>query len=157
MSLGACFGPMQEMGMNFKHRGIVDCRQKHWDAWFLNSSKSKTRLKFMKLGMLSWCGINMPWYKICPIWGRFEYMLLTNLSFSQQAWWFSVGNVHRCGRNDIHYVLLLSIFFSCQRRTTGVLCSFFWFSGFVLTFLGINWVFNAFQVNNSNLNYMHML
>ena len=27
MSLGACLGPMQEMGMNFKHRGTVDCRQ----------------------------------------------------------------------------------------------------------------------------------
>ena len=61
---------------------------KHWDAWFLNSSKSKTRLKFMKLGMLSWSGINMTWYKFCPIWGRFGYMLLTNQSFSQQAWWF---------------------------------------------------------------------
>ena len=29
---------------------------KRWDAWFLNSSKSKTCLKFMKLGMLSWNG-----------------------------------------------------------------------------------------------------
>ena len=28
VSLGACLGPMQEMGMNFKHRGTVDCRQK---------------------------------------------------------------------------------------------------------------------------------
>ena len=36
----------------------------------------------MKLGMLSWSGINMPWYKFCPIWGRFGYMLLTNRSFS---------------------------------------------------------------------------
>ena len=27
MSLGACLGPMQVMGMNFKHRGTVDCRQ----------------------------------------------------------------------------------------------------------------------------------
>ena len=27
VSLGACFGPMQEMGMNFKHQGTVDCRQ----------------------------------------------------------------------------------------------------------------------------------
>ena len=27
VSLGACLGPMQEMGMNFKHRGTVDCRQ----------------------------------------------------------------------------------------------------------------------------------
>ena len=31
--------------------------------------------------------------------------------------------------------------FSCQHRTTGVLCDF---SGFVWTFLCINWVFNAF-------------
>ena len=34
---------------------------KHWDAWFLNSRKSNTHLKFMKLGMLSWSGINMQW------------------------------------------------------------------------------------------------
>ena len=27
VSLGACLGPMQEMGMNFKHRGTVDCWQ----------------------------------------------------------------------------------------------------------------------------------
>ena len=27
----------------------------------------------MKLGMLSWSGINMPWYKFCPIWGRFGH------------------------------------------------------------------------------------
>ena len=27
VSLGACLGPMQEMGMNFKHQGTVDCRQ----------------------------------------------------------------------------------------------------------------------------------
>ena len=40
------------------HRWLL---AKHWDAWFLNSSKSKTRLKFMKLGMLWWSGINMPW------------------------------------------------------------------------------------------------
>ena len=26
-TLGACLGPMEEMGMNFKHRGTVDCRQ----------------------------------------------------------------------------------------------------------------------------------
>ena len=43
---------------------------KHWDAWFLNSSKSKTRLKFMKLVMLSWSGINMPCYKILSYLGQ---------------------------------------------------------------------------------------
>ena len=31
------------------------------DTWFLNSSKSKTCLKFMKLGILSSSGINMSW------------------------------------------------------------------------------------------------
>ena len=70
---------------------------KHWGAWFLNSSKSKTHLKFMKLGMLSCSGTNMPWYRFCPIWGMFGYMLLTNRSFSQQAWWFSIGNVPPLG------------------------------------------------------------
>ena len=63
MSLGACLGPMQEMGMNFNHQGTVGCQQNIEIPGFLNSSKSKTRLKFMKLGMLSWCGINMLWYK----------------------------------------------------------------------------------------------
>ena len=27
VSFSACLGPMQEMGMNFKHQGTVDCRQ----------------------------------------------------------------------------------------------------------------------------------
>ena len=27
VSMGACLGPMQEMGMIFKHQGTVDCRQ----------------------------------------------------------------------------------------------------------------------------------
>ena len=84
---------------------------KHWDAWFLNSSKYKTRMKFMKLGMLSWSGINMPWYKFCPIWGRFGYMLLTNRSFSQQAWWFSVGNVPPLGTKRYPLPLIAFNFF----------------------------------------------
>ena len=37
------------------------------------------------------------------------------------------------------------ICFSCQRRTTRVLCYFLWFLGFVWTFLCIKWVFNAFM------------
>ena len=35
--------------------------------------------------------------------------------------------------------------FSCQHSTTGVSYEFFYFSGFVWTFLCINWVFNAFM------------
>ena len=119
--------------------------RKHWDSWFLNSSKSKTRLKFMKLGMLSWNGINMPWYKFCPIWGRFGYMLLSNRSFSQQAWWFSVGTVPPLGAKRYPLPLIPVIFFSCQHRTTGVLCEFLLFLWFVWTFLCINWVLNAFM------------
>ena len=93
---------------------------------FLNSSKSKTRLKFMKLGMLSWSGINMPWYKFCPFWGRFGYMLLTKRSFSQQAWWFSVGKHPTFGDETISIAsYCFQFFFSCQHRPIGVLCEFF--------------------------------
>ena len=56
---------MQEMGMNFKHQGTVDCG-KTLRYLVLNYRKSKTRLKFMKLGMLSWSGIDMPWYCFVP-------------------------------------------------------------------------------------------
>ena len=40
---------MQEMGMNFKYQGTVDCRQNIEIPIFLNSSKSTTRMKFMNL------------------------------------------------------------------------------------------------------------
>ena len=59
MSLVACLDPMQEMVMNVKHPATVT-RPQTLRYMVLNSSKSKTRLKFMKLGMLSWSGINMP-------------------------------------------------------------------------------------------------
>ena len=48
-------------GNEFQTPGHRWLPEKHWDAWFLNSSKSKTCLKFMKLGMLSWRGINILW------------------------------------------------------------------------------------------------
>ena len=132
-------------GNEFQTPGHRWLPAKHWDAWFLNSSKSKTRLKFMKLGMLSWSGINMPWQKICPIWGRFGYKLLTNQSFSQQAWWFRYGTCHLWGRNDIRCLLFL-LKFSTVTIEQKEYCVYFWnFSGFVWTFLCINWVFDAFM------------
>ena len=128
--LGCMLRSHARNGNEFQTPGHRWLPAKHWDAWFLNSSKSKTRLKFMKLGMLSWSGINMPWYKFCPIWGRFGYMLLTNRSFSQQAWWFSVGNVRPLGTKRYPLPLIaFQIFFSCQDRTTGVLCQFLGFFG----------------------------
>ena len=133
-------------GNEFKTPGLRWLLVKHWDASFLNASKSKTRLKFMKLGMLSWSGINMSWYKFCPIWGRFGYMFLTNRSFSQEAWWFSVGNVPPLGTK--RYPLPLSAFnyFSRVDIEQQECCvNFCDFSGFLWTFLCINWVFNAFM------------
>ena len=132
-------------GNEFQTPGHRWLPAKHWHAWFLNSSKSKTRLKFMKLGMLSWSGISMPWYKFCLIWGRFGYILLTNRSFSQQAWWFSIGNVPPLGTKRYPLPLIAFIFFSCEHITTGVLCEFLWFFGVRLDILCINWVFNAFM------------
>ena len=119
--------------------------RKHWDTWFLNSSKSKARLKFMKLGMLSWSGINMSWLNFCPIWGRFGDILLTNQSFSQQVRWFRYGTSYLLGRNDIILHLLDSNFFPSVNIEQQESCVNFWhFSGFAWTFLYINWVFYAF-------------
>ena len=133
-------------GNEFQTPGHRWLPAKHWDAWFLNSSKSKTRLKFMKLGMLSWSGINTPWYKFCPIWGRFGYMLLTNRSFSQQAWWFSVGNVPPLWTKQYPLPLIAVKLFSRVNIEQQECCvNFCDFSGFVWTFLCINWVFNAFM------------
>ena len=99
-------------GNKFQTPGHRWLPAKHWDAMFLNSRKSKTRLEFMKLGMLSRSGINLSWYKFCPIWGRFGYMLLTNRSISQQAWWFSVGNIPPLGTKRYQLPLIAFKFFS---------------------------------------------
>ena len=128
--LGCMLRSHARYGNEFQTPGHRRLLAKRWDSWFLNSSKSKTRLKFMKLGMVSWSGIHMPWYKFCPIWGRFGYMLLTNRSFSQQAWLFSVGNVPPLGTKRYPLPLIAFNFFSsCQHRTTGVLCSILEFFG----------------------------
>ena len=145
-------------GNEFQTPGHRWLPAKHWDAWFLNSSKSKTRLKFMKHGMLSWSGIKMLWHKFCRIWGWFGYMLLTNRSFSQQAWWFSSGNVPPFGTKQYPLPLIAFNFFSRVNIEQQECCVIFCvLAGFVWTFLCINWVFNAFHVHNSNLNYMHIL
>ena len=64
--LGCMLRSHARNGNEFRTPGHHWLPANHWDAWFLNSSKSETRLKFMKLGMLSWSGINMPWYKFVP-------------------------------------------------------------------------------------------
>ena len=49
--------------------------------------------------------------QILPHLGRFGYMLLTNRSFSQQAWWFSVGNVPPLGTKRYPLPLIAFNFF----------------------------------------------
>ena len=145
VSLGASLGPMQEMGMKFKHRVTVDCRQNIempgfqilvnpklvWNSWNLACYH----------GAASTCHGNF-----LPIWGRFGYMLLTNQSFSQQAWWFSVGNVPPLGTKQYPLPLIAFNFFSRVNIEQQECCENFCdFSGFVWIFLCINWVFNAFM------------
>ena len=86
------------------------------------------------------------WYKFCPIWGRFGYMLLTNRSFSQQAWWFSVWNVPPSGTKRYPLPLIAFKFLSRVNIERQECCvNFCDFSRFVWTFLCISWVFNAFM------------
>ena len=150
--LGCMLRSHARNGNEFQTPGHRWLPAKHWDAWFLNSSKSKTRLKFMKLGMLSWSGINMPWYKFCPIWGRFGYMLLTTsmMVFGRERPTFGDETI-----SIASYCFQIFSHVNIEQQECCV--NFCDFSGFVWTFLCINWVFNAFYVHNSNLNYMHML
>ena len=133
------------MGMNVKHPAPSLGRE-HWDTWFLNSSKSKTRLKFIKLGMLSWSGINMPWYKFCPIWGRFEHhashkpeLLPTSMMvFGRERPTFkdeTISIASYCFQKFSHANIE-------QQECCVIFCDF---SGFVWTFLCIKWIFNAFM------------
>ena len=88
----------------------------------------------------------MSWYKFCPIWGRFGYMLLTNRNFSQQASWFSVGNVPPLGTKRYLLLLIAFKFFSRVNTEQQDCCvNFCDFSRFVWTLLCINCVFNAFM------------
>ena len=78
--------------------------------------------------------------------GRFGYMLLTNRSFPQQAWWFSVGNVPPLGTKRYPLPLIAFKFFSRVDIEQQECCvNFCDFSGFVWTFSCINWVFKTFM------------
>ena len=81
-------------------------------------------MKFMKLGMLSWSGINMSWYKFCPIWGRCGYKLLANQSFSHNKPNGFGRERATLGDETISVASSYFQFFSCQHRTTRVLCQF---------------------------------
>ena len=115
--------------------------RKHWDTWFLNSSKSKTRLKFMKLGMLSWCrGKNIVLFGAG-----------LGICFSQTR--ASHNKRDGFGRERPTFGdETISIASYCFQKISRVnieqqecCVNFCDFSGFIWTFLCINWVFNAFM------------
>ena len=128
--LGCMLRSHARNGNEFQTPGHRWLPAKHWDAWFLNSSKSKTRLKFMKLGTLSWSGINMSWYKFCPIWAQVwvyashkpELLTTSMMVFRRERPTFVDETISIAS-------YWFQIIFSCQHRTTGVLCDFLWFLG----------------------------
>ena len=100
--------------------------------------------------------IHETWHSIM---GRHQHAMVNFLSHLGKIWvsashkpetlttsmMVSVENVPPLWTKRFHCLLLLSKNFSWQHRTTGVLCQFLWFSGYVWTFSCINWVFNAFM------------
>ena len=118
---------------------------KCWGTCFCNSTKSKTRLKFMKLGMLSWSGINIRGKNFVP------FGVGLGICFSQTR---AVHNKHdgfgrerpTFGDETISIASHCFQIFSRVNIEQQECCvNFCDFSGFVWTFLCINWVFNAFM------------
>jgi len=144
MSLGAYLGPMQEMGMNFKHQGTVYCRQKIEMPGFLILVNPKH----------VWNSWNLACYRGAALTCRGKFFVPfgagLGISFSQTR--ASHNKRDGFGREratfrdktiSIASYLFeknLSVNIEQQER-----CVQFWnFSGFVWTFLYINWVFLAF-------------
>ena len=158
MSLGACLGPMQEMGMNFKHHGTVDCRHNIEMPGFLILVNPKLVWNSWNLACYHGAASTCRGTNFVPFGAGLGIMLLTNRSFSQQAWWFSVGNVPPLGMKRYPLPLIAFKFFSHvnieQQECCVIFCDF---SGFVWTFFMHLLSFQCIYVHNSNLNYMHML
>ena len=148
---------MQEMGMNFKHQGTVDCLQ------------NIEMRGFLILLIQNSPEINETWHAIME---RHQHAVVKILSHLGQVW--------VCASHKPELLTISMMVFGRERPTFGdetksiasycfqffsrvnieqqeCCVNFCDFSGVVWTFLCINWVFNAFYVHNSNLQYMHML
>ena len=109
----------------------------------------------MKLGMLSWSGINIR--------GKFFVPFGAGLGISFLHIRASHNKPAGFGRERaIFGDEMISAASYCFQKISSVnieqqecFVKFWNFSGFVWTFLYINWVFQAFYVHNSNLNYAH--
>ena len=121
-------------GNEFQTPGHRWLPAKHWDAWFFNLVNPK----------LVWNSWNLACYhgvaSTCRGTNFVPFGAGLGICFSQTGAshnkhdGFRWGTSHLWGRNDIHCLLLLSKNFSCQQRTSGVLCDF---SGFVWTFYAL--------------------
>ena len=93
----------------------------------------------MKLGMLSWWGINMPWYKFCPIWGQVwvyashkpELLTTSMMVFGRERPTF-VDETISIASYCFQFFSRVNIE---QQECCVIFCDF---SGFVWTFLCIN-------------------
>ena len=70
VSFGACFGPMQEMGMNFKHQGTVDCWQNVEILCFWILVNPKLVWNSWNLACYNGMAPDMLWYFSCPFWEK---------------------------------------------------------------------------------------
>ena len=118
---------------------------KHWDAWFLSSSKSKTRLKFMNLacyhGAASTCrGTDFVPFGAGWVYASHKPKLLTTsmMVFGRERPTFGDETISIAS----YCFLKISRVNIEQQECCVIFCDFL---GFVWTFLCINWVFNAFM------------
>ena len=115
---------MQEMGMNFKHHGTVDCRQNIEMPGFLILVNPKSS------------EIHETWH---PIMERHQHAVVQILSHLGQVWVYAshkpellttsmmvFGRERPTIRDKTISIASYSfqVFFSCQHRTTGLLCEF---------------------------------
>ena len=115
--------------------------RKDWETWFFNSCNSKTRLKIMKLGMVTWHGTNMPRQYFWPNWDKLWCKHLANWSFPQEGSWFREGTCHLRVRNDIRTLPCPALIFLHRqiRPNRSIVLNLELFR-VRLAFLYINWV-----------------
>ena len=79
VSLGACLGPMQEIGMNFKHHGTDDCRE------------NIEMPGFQILVIQNSSEIHETWHAIME---RHQHAVVQMLSHLGQVWEYASHNKH---------------------------------------------------------------
>ena len=129
VSLGEFVGPMQEMGMKSKHQGPVDCQQNIempgfyilvnpklvWNSWNLacyhGAATTCRGTNFVPFG----AGLGISFSQTLASHNKLDVFGRERATFGDQI--ISVASY------------CFQVFFSCQHRTTGVLCEFLWFFG----------------------------